>query len=201
MKHLGISLWLAPLSSVFGASFPLFRINMPQDFSLPDLFLKAQFPSLNPSSRLLWSIAVCNLLWCLWSGRNKRRHDGGVCCAPKLKQFLFLSLKDSAALAFPSISSTVNSSSLFGLLGLSPLRLVAHKFIPVVWQPPPFGWVKVNTDGSFVTPVKQVLAVYSVVMQSLSWAPSLTRLLPLVQSKQSCWRFWRQFVLLGLRAG
>ncbi|KAL6191791.1 hypothetical protein ACLB2K_038180 [Fragaria x ananassa] len=27
---------------------------------------------------------------------------------------------------------------------------MAHKFIPVVWEAPPLGWVKVNTDGSFV---------------------------------------------------
>lgn len=25
----------------------------------------------------------------------------------------------------------------------------APKFIPVFWHPPPFGWVKVNTHGSF----------------------------------------------------
>ena len=39
----------------------LFRINLPQDFSLPDLFLEAQFPSLNRSSRLLWFIAAIEL--------------------------------------------------------------------------------------------------------------------------------------------
>lgn len=65
---------------------------------------------------------------------------------------MILSLKESAELAFPSISSPASFSSLFGLLGLSPLRQVAPKFIPVVWQPPPFGWVKVNTDGSFRDP-------------------------------------------------
>lgn len=42
-----------------------------------------------------------------------------------LKQFLVLSLKESTGLAFTFASSNVSLSSLFGLLGLSPLRLVA----------------------------------------------------------------------------
>ncbi|XP_062005947.1 uncharacterized protein LOC133723132 [Rosa rugosa] len=37
----------------------------------------------------------------------------------------------------------------YSLLGVSPLRAKAPKFIPVVWEAPPSGWIKVNTDGSF----------------------------------------------------
>lgn len=70
-----------------------------------------------------------------------------------MKQFLVLSLKESADLAFSSASPRVNSSSLFGLLGLSPLRHVGTPSVTtVVWHPPPFGWVKVNTHGSFRDP-------------------------------------------------
>ncbi|PRQ49307.1 hypothetical protein RchiOBHm_Chr2g0120451 [Rosa chinensis] len=35
------------------------------------------------------------------------------------------------------------------LLGLSPLRAAAPRFIRVAWQPPEPPWVKVNIDGSF----------------------------------------------------
>ncbi|KAM5554460.1 hypothetical protein ABKV19_022706, partial [Rosa sericea] len=59
---------------------------------------------------------------------------------------------DSASLYFAPCSSSLGSLPAFQLLGLSPLRLKAPKFIPVRWAPPPVGWLKVNTDGSFRSP-------------------------------------------------
>lgn len=132
--------------------FSLFRVHFPHDSSLPDLFLVTQLPTLNPSSRSLWFIAVCNLLWCLWTERNKRRYDGGGCCAIRLKQFYVLSLQESASLVFSPSTPSACSLPIFGLLGLSPLRLAAPKFIPVCWVPPSPNWVKVNTDGSYREP-------------------------------------------------
>lgn len=73
-------------------------------------------------------------------------------CELRLKQFFFLSLKDSATLAFSPSTSSMYSLPIFGLLGLSPLRLAAPNFIPICWDPPPLNWVKVNTDGSFRGP-------------------------------------------------
>lgn len=146
-KHLFLDCPLAVALWVW--IFSLFRVAIPHGALLQDLFLEANLTSLNHSSRLFWFIAVSNLLWCLWSERNKRRHEGGVCCALKLKQFFVLSLRDSATLVFPSTSSSISSLPIFNLLGLSPLRLAAPRFIPVLWQPPPPLWVKVNIDGSF----------------------------------------------------
>lgn len=37
-------------------------------------------------------------------------------------------------------------------MGLSPLRHQTPRFIFVVWEPLPFNWVKINTDGSFRDP-------------------------------------------------
>ena len=38
---------------------------------------------------------------------------------------------------------------MFNVLGLSPLRLQAPKYMPVNWVSPPVNWMKVNTDGAF----------------------------------------------------
>ncbi|XP_062014236.1 uncharacterized protein LOC133730712 [Rosa rugosa] len=69
--------------------------------------------------------------------------------APSRKLWCFA---DSASLYFAPCSSSLGSLPAFQLLSLSPLRLKAPKFIPVRWAPPPVGWLKVNTDGSFRSP-------------------------------------------------
>ncbi|XP_061993341.1 uncharacterized protein LOC133711201 [Rosa rugosa] len=127
----------------------MFRLLIPPGTSLPDLFLDATLSMLNQSSKLLWFISVCNLLWCLWSERNKRKFEGGECCPSRFKQFFLLSIKESAGLAFVSASSPSSQIPIFGYLGISPLLPSAPRFIPVIWQSPPRSWFKANSDGSY----------------------------------------------------
>jgi ribonuclease HI len=96
-------------------------------------------------------MAVCNLLWCTWTERNKLKFDGLNFNAQRFKDSFILSFKDSASIVFMPCSSRPSPQA-FALLGLSPLRSSAPKFIPVCWTPPPIPWIKVNTDGSFRSP-------------------------------------------------
>lgn len=60
--------------------FSLFRITVPQSTSLQELFLDDLLVSFTHSSKLLWYLSICNLLWCLWFERNTRRNKTGWCC-------------------------------------------------------------------------------------------------------------------------
>ena len=129
--------------------FCIFKIPRQHNVSLPLLFSTAFIAHLPMALKILWRMAACNLLWCTWMERNKIRFDGSSFCPLRFKQFFFLSFKDSASTYFSPSSTSQTADSVFFLLGLSPLCASAHKFIPVVWKPPPIGWIKVNTDGSF----------------------------------------------------
>ncbi|PRQ53570.1 putative ribonuclease H-like domain, reverse transcriptase zinc-binding domain-containing protein [Rosa chinensis] len=130
----------------------LFRLRFPPGTSLRDFFLDNLLSSLDYSSRLLWYIVVCNLLWCIWQERNKIKFDGGTFCLPRFKQFFTLSLRESVRLIFASSSRASTAAPIFGLLGISPLRPMAPRYIPVTWTPPPENWFKANSDGSFRDP-------------------------------------------------
>lgn len=121
------------VASLWNWIFSMFRLLIPHGTTLHDLFLDDHLVSLSHSSKLMWYISVCNLLWCVWSEQNMRRHEACICCLVALKQFFIRSLRESAAIAF---SPHANSIPIFGFLGLSPLRPKASRFILVVWDPP-----------------------------------------------------------------
>lgn len=100
------------------------------------------------------------------------------------------------------ISSQGSSSGLpgFQLLGLSPLSARAPKFIPVTWDPPPQGWVKVNTDGSFRDSSRAGFGGILETLRVFLWVLSLLRMLLLVLLMQKSWQWlklfrWRGFVV------
>ncbi|KAK9942940.1 hypothetical protein M0R45_008581 [Rubus argutus] len=124
---------------------------MPLNVDLQMFFSHAFTSRLSSALKQLWIMAVCNLLWCTWTERNKLKFDGLNFNAQRFKQFFILSFKDSASIVFMPFSSRSSPPS-FALLGLSPLRSSAPKFIPVSWTAPLTSWIKVNTDGSFRSP-------------------------------------------------
>ncbi|XP_061993498.1 uncharacterized protein LOC133711384 [Rosa rugosa] len=148
MSHLFLECEIAAEQWVW--LFSMFRLQPPHTMLIHEAFQEPLLTSMNHSSQLLWSIAVCNLLWTLWTTRNKVRFDGFAFQLTLFKQKFLLSLRESAGLAFKAISAMRSSSlPIFNHLGLSPLQPTAPTFTPVLWKAPPTHWVKVNTDGSF----------------------------------------------------
>ncbi|KAK9949446.1 hypothetical protein M0R45_004967 [Rubus argutus] len=129
--------------------FGLFQVPMPHSSSAQLLLSPSFICHLPVALKILWRMTVCNFIWCIWTERNKLRFEDSCFCPLRFKQFFFLSFKDSASLYFSPSSASYGVPPVFLLLGLSPLRFRANSYIPVVWTPPPVGWLKVNTDGSF----------------------------------------------------
>lgn len=129
--------------------FTLFQVPLPLSSSIQLLLSPSFICHLPVALNILWRMAVSNCIWCIWTERNNLRFAGSCFCPLRFKQFFFLSFKDSASIYFSPSSASHGAPSVFLLLGLSPLRFHANSFIPVMWTPPPVGWIKVNTDGSF----------------------------------------------------
>ncbi|PRQ38043.1 putative ribonuclease H-like domain, reverse transcriptase zinc-binding domain-containing protein [Rosa chinensis] len=129
--------------------FALFCFPPRQVIHLADLFASDLLNSLSAASKLLWRMAVCNLLWLTWTERNSLRNSCRTFCIGRFSQRFLLCLKDSAQLVFKAYPHSVSTIPIFNLLGLSPLLCRAPSFKPVTWQPSPDHWLKVNTDGTF----------------------------------------------------
>lgn len=110
--------------------FNLFKVPRPSNMSLQFFFSDIFLNLLSPQLRVLWRMAICNLIWCLWTERNAIRYDSLQFCPRHFWQFFILSLKDSAALWFSPCYPPLHgdTSPVFQLLGLSPLRARAPKF-------------------------------------------------------------------------
>ncbi|PRQ56778.1 hypothetical protein RchiOBHm_Chr1g0341061 [Rosa chinensis] len=101
------------------------------------------------SSKILWSFAFCNAVWCIWTERNKIRFHETTFNLARFQHWFLISLRESASIHFLPCSNSLRMQGLFAVLGLSSLTVKAPKYIPVQWTPPPAHWLKVNTDGSF----------------------------------------------------
>ncbi|XP_062028777.1 uncharacterized protein LOC133744735 [Rosa rugosa] len=132
---------------VWLASF--FRISLLPGASLVDLISPDTLIGLASSSKILWSFAFCNALWCIWTERNKIRFQEATFNLARFQHWFLTSLKESASIHFMPCSNASSMQGLFAVLGLSSLTVKAPKYIPVQWIPPPIQWLKVNTDGSF----------------------------------------------------
>ncbi|PRQ24992.1 putative RNA-directed DNA polymerase [Rosa chinensis] len=132
---------------VWLASF--FRIRLLPGASLVDLISPDTFIGLASSSKILWTFAFCNALWCIWTERNKIRFQEATFNLARFKHWFLTSLKESASIHFMPCSNASSMQGLFAVLGLSSLTVKAPKYVPVQWIPPPIQWLKVNTDGSF----------------------------------------------------
>ncbi|CAL9010028.1 unnamed protein product [Prunus brigantina] len=115
--------------------------------SMDNLFVGPFVESFSPSSRKLWLLVACNLVWGIWHLRNQIRFDRLVVCLDYAQRWFLSRFKESGIACFVSGHSP-SSPLIFQLLGFLPLNPSAPKFIRVLWSPPPTGWVKVNIDGS-----------------------------------------------------
>ncbi|PRQ49267.1 putative ribonuclease H-like domain-containing protein [Rosa chinensis] len=134
--------------------FDIFRLQLSVGLTLQGIFDSNMMNQLPVASKLLWRLAVCNIFWCIWTERNKIRFDGRVFEFRRFKQFFINSFKESAMCYFAPCGRIGTAAPVYSLLGISPLRARAPKFTPVVWESPPPGWIKANTDGSFLDPAR-----------------------------------------------
>ena len=82
----------------------------------------------------------------IWKMRNKVKFEGKPPSFSRLCRSTSAWIRQVGALT-PGHVRGILDRQLLVSLGISPNSCKAPSIVPVLWHPPPFSWVKVNTDG------------------------------------------------------
>lgn len=116
--------------------------------SLGELFHYAMLLKFSPQLLSLWRSMFVNVIWYIWSSRNKLLFDN---IRPSFWNITASLWADIKVTNFLPIGHMNNSQEDF--LRLHSLKLIgrpnkARQITEVRWKDPPPGWIKCNTDGS-----------------------------------------------------
>lgn len=113
--------------------------------TLHAVFSEVIISKLTKSSKILWRITICTLIWCLWFEQNRLKYDEGIFFSfIRFRHFFVMSLRESVSLIFSS-SNYRSSTPMFMFLGISQFWPSAPIFLRAVWRPWEYPWIKFNT--------------------------------------------------------
>ncbi|TQD76419.1 hypothetical protein C1H46_038047 [Malus baccata] len=119
---------------------------IPPKGSLSDLWLDFLSKRFSPHLRNVWLASGFFLLMAIRKMRNKVKFEGKPPSFSRLCRSTSAWIRQVGALT-PSHVQGILDRQLLVSLGISPNSCKAPSIVPVRWHPPPFSWVKVNTDG------------------------------------------------------
>ncbi|XP_057803279.1 uncharacterized protein LOC131018582 [Salvia miltiorrhiza] len=97
-----------------------------------------------------WKLGIANILWCIWSLRNKAIFEDRPFEQRRVLAFAKASFKEVDE-AFSKLGHTSNLWSDYLItrsIGVSMRAAPPPGFVSVSWWPPVEDWIKVNTDGA-----------------------------------------------------
>ncbi|KAM1823097.1 hypothetical protein ACFX14_025043 [Malus domestica] len=119
---------------------------IPPTGSISDLWLVFLSKRFSPHLRNVWIASGFFLLMAIWKMRNKVKFEGKPPSLSRLCRSTSAWIRQVGVLT-PGHVRGILDRQLLVSLGISPNSYKAPSIVPVLWLPPPFSWVKVNTDG------------------------------------------------------
>ena len=135
-------IWLA-ISRLFGR-----RIQV--SGTLKNLISDATQQSLSPQLSALWCVAIVSAIYIIWHVRNASIFDNEPPNIHQALRHVWRSIKETDYFRVGHMFNNLDEFRILKLLSIQGRSGRAPKMILVTWQPPPSGWIKVNTDGSYL---------------------------------------------------
>ncbi|KAH6815634.1 hypothetical protein C2S51_020454 [Perilla frutescens var. frutescens] len=143
--------WSCPLAMiVWRWIFSIFQLHEMEAASIHQAFV--QFMGSNFSSQvlILWKSAVIHIIWCIWTFRNKASFEDMVPTSNILISLVRVALGELSYMCRNggTMHNDVNDLVILKALKVKPRPAPPRSPIPVIWRPPPTGWIKINMDRS-----------------------------------------------------
>ena len=117
--------------------------------SILEVFHLGLHASRSNQLRELWLLCFTSVLWFIWNARNKAKYDGKVVQVDMVCRLISGHINASSCLVSGSMHNTRQDLRVLKCFGARCNLRHAPKIFEVNWHPPPFGWVKINTDGAW----------------------------------------------------
>lgn len=108
--------------------------------------LVRNYDSSSQVKNLLW-VAVINNIWLIWNIRNQLRFQYVVTSFEQATSKLKVLIKESGGLNKGHMRNKMEDLLVLRFFKVNGRAVKAPKIIEVKWQPPLYGWFKINADG------------------------------------------------------
>ncbi|KAK9931811.1 hypothetical protein M0R45_019074 [Rubus argutus] len=97
----------------------------------------------------LWLLCFTTIIWFIWHTRNKIRFDGRSFTVDTVCGLISGHIYSASRLASGTMHNSTFDLCILKNFGVQGRPHRAPRVIEVNWQPPLFGWVKINSDGTW----------------------------------------------------
>ncbi|XP_062028946.1 uncharacterized protein LOC133744938 [Rosa rugosa] len=97
----------------------------------------------------LWVACFCSTLWFIWHSRNKARYEGIEPNVSRVQRLIVGCVNGSSCLASGPMNNMIQDLRVVKRFGASCRPRRVPRITEVHWNSPPYGWIKINTDGAW----------------------------------------------------
>ena len=126
----------------------LFEKTLQFSDNFEEFFILAMKSSFSPQIRSLWIAGIFALIWEIWCSRNKKIFEGKNENIWSSKSFILASIRETDKMAKGCMKNCQEDLIILHNLRIKGRPPDGPSIIPVKWNLPPSGWIKVNIDGA-----------------------------------------------------
>ncbi|KAH6788526.1 Polynucleotidyl transferase [Perilla frutescens var. frutescens] len=99
---------------------------------------------------VLWKAAVITIVWGIWTFRNKAIYENLVSTPSILINIVRVTMREMDFMHGKKgyMKNEIKDLMILKALNVKVRPAPLKKALSVIWRPPPFGWIKINTDGA-----------------------------------------------------
>lgn len=135
-------------AAMWNAILMLFGRRIVISGSLYDLIYDAMQHGFSSQLAALWCSVIVHDVVVIWRSQNAVIFYEESPNIHAALRFIWTSLKETDFYHFGKMYNSMDEFHILKLLNISCIPRRAPRMVFVLWQPPPFSWIKVNIDGS-----------------------------------------------------
>ncbi|KAL6196946.1 hypothetical protein ACLB2K_032559 [Fragaria x ananassa] len=113
------------------------------------IFFKQEGSYRSPQLRELWSTCFVTTLWFIWSSKNKIKYEGLRVDATRVCSLISGHIISSSKLVTGCMFNSSEELMVLNKIGIQCRPWRAPRVIEVNWNPPLYGYIKLNIDGAW----------------------------------------------------
>ena len=134
--------------AVWQALGSMLDIRVASSIGFFNLFKSLWFAQLSSQLRALWRVGIIAVIHNLWYARNQVVFYDKSTSISMIIRAICNNIKEAESFKVGHMKNSISDLAILRRLHVSGLPQKAAVMVSVSWLKPPFGWIKINTDGA-----------------------------------------------------